>query len=266
MYSFPEIGPSIPLKSYKARLHELHKQTMEEKNQQLNKEFLPKQCHGMFYVTLCLQTGGKYLKEDNITRKVESLGSSGEIELETIMDHQDRDKEDCIRVLLLGGPGTGKTTISQTLSYRWGIRELWDEKYDFVFHLTCRKLKADYKTETNILQLLIKHHPTQKNINIQEELYQHIKLYADWAKEAKNHGEVVEKHKQWIKKLKELIRQQEKLNKTQEKLVQEQQELSRIQKELAEKERNCMRNWKKKSGNRENWTRQRKKNTSCSKK
>ena len=201
-YSFAEIGLSIPLKSYKAWLHEQHAQSMKEKNQQLNKEFLQKECHGVFYVTLCLQSGGEYLHEDNITRKVESLESSGEIELETIMD-QDSDDEDCNRVLLLGGPGTGKTTISQTLSYRWGIRELWDEKYDFVFHLTCRKLKDDCRIKTNILQLLIKHHPTQNIISLEEELYQHIKSYGDRVlviidglDELEGWKEVVKKHNQ----------------------------------------------------------------------
>ena len=224
MYSFPEIGPSIPLKRYKAELHEQHAQSMQQKNQQLNKEFLQKECHGVFYVTLCLQTGGEFLTEANIKRMVESLkpgivetSLGSEIELETIMDisEEDRNKDGASWVLLIGGPGMGKTTISQTLSYRWGIRELWDEKYDFVFHLTCRKLKEDCKIdskEINILQLLVNHHHTQsmqkknhtQNItNIEEKLYQHITSYGDRVlviidglDELEGWKEVVKKHNQ----------------------------------------------------------------------
>ena len=257
VYYLPEIGSSIPLKRYKAHLHKLHADSSVKNNKLLSKKYFKKKSDGIFYVTLCLQTTGEFLTEDNIKRCVErmetsvnELGPSGDMELENIMDMPDHGSptDFSSEVLLLGGPGTGKTTISQTLSYRWGIRELWDEKYDFVFHLTCRKLKEDCKTETSILQLLIKHHPTQENI--QEELYQHIKSYADrilviidgldelegWALVVEKHKEVVEKHKQWIMKLEELFEKQKKLNKTQEKLVQEQQELGRIQKKLAEEE------------------------------
>ena len=109
------------------------------------------------------------------SREETKLGS--EIELEHIMDGS---KGNTTRVLLIGAPGTGKTTISQTLSYKWGIRELWDEKYDFVFHLTCRKLKEDCKNKTNMLQLLMKHHKTvdaQHENKLKKELYQHIKSY-----------------------------------------------------------------------------------------
>ena len=257
VYYLPEIGSSIPLKRYKAELHKQHAHYTVKNNKLLCEKYFKNNNDGIFYVTLCLQITGELLTEENIKRCVErmetigsELGPSGDMELENIMDMPDhgRAKDFSSQVLLLGGPGTGKTTISQTLSYRWGIRELWDEKYDFVFHLTCRKLKEDCKTETSILQLLIKHHPTQENI--QEELYQHIKSYADrvlviidgldelqgWAKVVTKHKEVVEKHKQWIMKFKELFEKQKKLNKTQEKLVQEQQELGRIQKELAEEE------------------------------
>ena len=122
--------------------------------------------------------------ENEVQRGESQLKPCNEMELVTIMDiSKERKKGSSNRVLLLGGPGTGKTTISQTLSYRWGIRELWDEKYDFVFHLTCRKLKEDCKSEsgvTSILKLLMKHHPPNKKYHTkQEELYQHITLYGD---------------------------------------------------------------------------------------
>ena len=149
---------------------------MTEKNSELNTKYFKNYNGSTFYITLCLQKGNEFLTEENITRKVESLETSStiesgsetklgsEIELEDIMEGSNdiTDKGSATRVLLLGGPGTGKTTISQTLSYRWGIRELWDEKYDFVFHLTCRKLKAACNTRTNILQLLMKHHASKK--------------------------------------------------------------------------------------------------------
>ena len=189
-----EIGSSIPLKRYKADLHEYHTKTMTEKNSELNTKYFKNNNGSTFYITLCLQKGNEFLTEENITRKVDSLETSrtvesdgetklgSEIELEDIMDGSNdiTDKGSATRVLLLGGPGTGKTTISQTLSYRWGIRELWDEKYDFVFHLTCRKLKEDYKKETNILQLLMKHHASKKfQMQNEEKLHQHIKAYGD---------------------------------------------------------------------------------------
>ena len=233
----------------------LHAESTVKNNKLLSEKYFKNKTDGIFYVTLCLQTEGKFLTEDNINRHVESMGTSGkelgpsgDMELENIMDMPDhgRDKGISSQVLLLGGPGTGKTTISQTLSYRWGIRELWDEKYDFVFHLTCRKLKEDCSEskETSILKLLMKHHrtesknniPTQNITNLEEELYQHIKSYGDrvlviidgldelegWNEVVKKQEEVVKKYKKWIKKLKEFIRQQDNLN--------------RIQNELAEKE------------------------------
>ena len=56
-----EIGSSILLKSYKAGLHEQHRKTMERENIQLRNKFLKKEKSHIFYITLCLQEGHKFL-------------------------------------------------------------------------------------------------------------------------------------------------------------------------------------------------------------
>ena len=217
--------------------------------------------NGTFYVTLCLQTEGEFLTEEKIKRKVDSMATDGkeEIELETIMDMPEvyRDQGIPSRVLLMGGPGTGKTTISETLSYRWGIRELWDDKYDFVFHLTCRKLKEYCKSdskETNILKLLLEHHPPGKKNNISEELYQHIKAYPEkvlviidgldeltgWKEFIKQHNEMIQEQMELVAKQKEVARLWSELNEKRKELNKTLNELHKevaaTQKEVAQKQ------------------------------
>ena len=56
------------------------------------------------------------------------------------------------------GGGTGKSTVTQAMTYKWAKRELWDDKFDLVFHLECRHLNPEKSTTKNLATLLMKHH------------------------------------------------------------------------------------------------------------
>ena len=79
--------------------------------------------------------------------------------------------------MLYGAAGTGKSTVSQIMAYKWGKQELWDH-LDFVFHLECRKLNTDITNDKQytLEELLFKLQcpDVARNNNVSQEFSQYI--------------------------------------------------------------------------------------------
>ena len=56
------------------------------------------------------------------------------------------------RILLIGDPGTGKTTLSRQLAYQWSVGE-WGQKFDAVYLLPVRSLQQDRYNNDNYRKL-----------------------------------------------------------------------------------------------------------------
>ncbi|HJD55855.1 MAG TPA: NACHT domain-containing protein [Rickettsia endosymbiont of Pyrocoelia pectoralis] len=61
-------------------------------------------------------------------------------EIKNIIESINRIKADTHKILLLGSAGIGKTTLMHYLSYRWGKKELWNDKFDYVFRIKLKEL------------------------------------------------------------------------------------------------------------------------------
>jgi predicted NACHT family NTPase len=51
------------------------------------------------------------------------------------------------RILVLGKPGVGKTSLMHYISYKWAINELWNDEFDFVFRVRLKDLNTDWEKE-----------------------------------------------------------------------------------------------------------------------
>ncbi|WP_392506862.1 NACHT domain-containing protein [Rickettsia sp. 2024-CO-Wats] len=65
-----------------------------------------------------------------------NLPNKSESEIKNIIEQVNRIKADVGKVLLLGSVGIGKHYIS----YKWGKRELWSDKFDYVFTVRLQEL------------------------------------------------------------------------------------------------------------------------------
>ena len=136
MFSEPEMDEY--LKRYYHQLLEHHKREMTRKNQILISNIETK-LNGVFYVQLKTATkeSGK-VDEDYITRTARSFQENDSLNFDNLIPATDSgDQTKPRRYLLLGGPGTGKSTVTQMLCYQWGNRELWNNRFSLVFHLEC---------------------------------------------------------------------------------------------------------------------------------
>ena len=161
----------MALKIYKALLHKHYEESIPKRNEELMKKYFDKKFPGVFYITLCLQDGYTGLKtEDNIQRTAQSFSSGEEVELIDLLHGS--------RVLLIGAPGTGKTTVAQAITYKWGARELWDERFDFVFYLECRRLNMS-EGSVSLIDVILRHHPAKLEDHRVQDLVNHINAYPE---------------------------------------------------------------------------------------
>lgn len=69
-----------------------------------------------------------------------NLPNKRESEIKNIAESINRIQVDIGKVLLLGSAGIGKTTLMHYLSYKWGKKELWNDKFDYVFRIKLKEL------------------------------------------------------------------------------------------------------------------------------
>ena len=116
---------------------------MLDRNRKFNQRFFCNQ-KSVFYVNLSF-TKKSYDMEDYI----KSLNVS------TLFK-----QKDCLSILIYGAPGSGKSTVTQKIASSWAAREMWDDKFDLVFHLECRQMRPMIQKEEEITfeELLMKFH------------------------------------------------------------------------------------------------------------
>lgn len=62
------------------------------------------------------------------------------------------------KLLILGQPGVGKSTMSQYMAYRWGAGTLWQNRFDYVFWIPLRQLRDEpAKSEWSLAKILYEH-------------------------------------------------------------------------------------------------------------
>lgn len=62
------------------------------------------------------------------------------MEIKHIAESEGRIQADVGKALLLGGAGIGKTTLIHYLSYSWGEKDLWNDKFDYVVRIKLKEL------------------------------------------------------------------------------------------------------------------------------
>ena len=131
---------------------------------------------GIFYISLSVCSKSEFVQEEYIKRTAQSFKSHKKIELEDIF--KDLVANRVPRVLMYGAVGTGKSTATQTIAYKWGRGELWNQHFDFVFHLECRHLTPLIQDEETISfeTLIMRYHPYEVlgDKNLQERLFKYI--------------------------------------------------------------------------------------------
>ena len=119
---------------------------------------------GVFYVTLTMSSrkDNSHIQEEHIMRNAQSFHSHENLELADLLNHEPDHRAP--RFLLYGAAGSGKSTVSQAIAFKWSLQEMWDEKFDLLFHLECRQLAADIKNrkQFSLIDLIVKHHCPDK--------------------------------------------------------------------------------------------------------
>ena len=142
---------SFTVDGFADRVKKYQQQRMQYINKSENLMF--KVSADVFYVSLVLTEKPAALKEDYITRGPSKQLLSKGTHLKDIFSMETKLSK---HVSIVGPPGIGKSTITQKIVHSWAIGELWNDKYDFVFHLRCRDLSQLYKEkEINLRELLL---------------------------------------------------------------------------------------------------------------
>ena len=126
-------------------------------NRKLNKKLFRYQT-SVFYVNLSITQKRKRSQdmEDYIKRTAESLSSKFQnIQVPNLFK-----QKKCLSILIYGAPGSGKSTVTQKIASSWATREMWNDKFDLVFHLECRQMRRMIQKEEEITfeELLMKFH------------------------------------------------------------------------------------------------------------
>ena len=126
-------------------------------NRKLNKKLFRYQ-KSVFYVNLSITQKRKRSQdmEQYIKRTAESLS----IKFQNILVPDLFKQQKCLSILIYGAPGSGKSTVTQKIASSWATREMWDDKFDLVFHLECRQMRKMIQKEEEITfeELLMKFH------------------------------------------------------------------------------------------------------------
>jgi predicted NACHT family NTPase len=51
------------------------------------------------------------------------------------------------KVLVLGKPGVGKTSLMHYISYKWAKNQLWNDEFNYVFRVRLKDLNTDWEKE-----------------------------------------------------------------------------------------------------------------------
>ena len=80
------------------------------------------------------------------------------------------------RTLILGSAGTGKSIAAQSIAYKWAKRELWYDRFDFIFYLNCEQLTKDMSDQKNwsLEELILKYHCPDKIKGHESELVKYL--------------------------------------------------------------------------------------------
>ncbi|MGV2433299.1 MAG UNVERIFIED_CONTAM: NACHT domain-containing protein [Rickettsiaceae bacterium] len=66
------------------------------------------------------------------------------IKLTDIFNAIDGEAHEVHKVLVVGGPGVGKSTLMHYLSWKWGEGDLWNNKFDYVFRIRLKNFSDDH--------------------------------------------------------------------------------------------------------------------------
>ena len=125
-------------------------------NKKLNKRFLKSQKQ-IFYINLSIAQESHRARdmENYIKRTAESFQNTQTLCLQNLLSKSTKSS-----TLIYGAAGTGKSTVTQKIASAWATRELWDDKFDLVFHFECRQMTSmiKQKQKINIENLLMKFH------------------------------------------------------------------------------------------------------------
>ena len=149
---------------------------MKKLNEKVRNKYLAKYV-GVFYINLSItkRDEGDQVTENYIKRTAESFQQTHSVNINDILTPEGDNRGG--RYMLYGAAGTGKSTVSQIMAYKWGKQELWNH-LDFVFHLECRKLTTDITNDKQytLEELLLKFHCPDVALlnNLSQEFLQYI--------------------------------------------------------------------------------------------